>query len=219
MARRFSIIGPSHDFAVAVNGEEITPDDRGYHAKLQYIWTYGDQPSVISHGTRLLEHEDRERELTVSEGSQLTVDGWVGTVHESGQLSDEYGENLNRIAIFVRGKMAQEDLLADFAERGIYASYLIGELRVDGLDTTTGFEADYDEDAATSSRQQIVEDDPRYVALKQFVQGELKHIQNRWSELRVGAGARAALQIPAVKDWIESLPRDFARKAKRWLER
>ena len=217
LARRFSIIGPSHDFAVAVNGDEITPEDRGYHARVQYLWTYGDHPSVISLCTSLEEHEERKADFTVSDRSTLTVDGWIGTVHESGQLRDEYGENLNRIAIFVRGKMAQEDLLGDFAERGIYASYLIGELRVDGLDTTTGYEPDRDEDAATSSRQRIVEDDPRYVALKQFVGGELKHIQGRWSELRVDAGARTAMQIPAVKDWIESLPRELSEKAKRWL--
>ena len=217
LARRFSIIGPGHDFAVAVNGDQITPDDRGYHARLQYLWTYGDQSSIVSLCTSLEEHEKRAAEFTVVDGSTSTVDGWVGTVRESGQLSDEYGENLNRIAIFVRGKMAQEDLLGDFAERGIYASYLIGELRVDGLDTTTGYEPDRDEDAATSSRQRIVEDDPRYVALKRFVGGELKHIQGRWSELRVDAGARAAAQIPAVKDWIETLPRELSGKAKRWL--
>ena len=147
----------------------------------------------------------------------MTVDGWLGTVRESKQLRDEHGENLNRIAIFVRGKMAQEDLLGDFAERGIYASYLIGELRVDGLDTATGLESDHDDDAAISSRQRIVEDDSRYVALKTFVAGELKFIQRCWSEWRVNAGAQKAMEIPEVKDWIESLPGEFPKKARRWL--
>ena len=217
LARRFSIIGPSHDFSVVVNRSDISPEDRGYHRNLQYIWTYGDQSSIAPLCPNLDDSEQRAHEFMLSDGSALTVDGWLGTVRESGQLRDEYGDNLNRIAIFVRGKMAQEDLLGDFAERGIYASYLIGELRVDGLDTATAAESDSDEDSATSSRQRIVEDDPRYVALKDFVGAELKHIQSRWSELRVDAGARAAVQIPAVKDWIESLPREMAGKAKRWL--
>ena len=217
LARRFSIIGPSHDFSLTVNGDAITPEDRGYHRQLQYLWTYGDQSEVISRCGNLEESELRASKFPVPGGADLTVDGWLGTVRESGQLRDEHGENLNRIAIFVRGKMAQEDLLGDFTERGIYASYLIGELRVDGLDTATGEEPQPDEDSATSSRQRIVEDDPRYVALKEFVAGELKFIQQRWSDLRRDAGSRIAMEIPEVKEWADALPKEISGRAKSWL--
>jgi len=217
LARRFSIIGPSHDFSITVNGEAITPEDRGYHRQLQYLWTYGDQSEVVSRCRNLEKSELRTSGFPVLGLADLTVDGWLGTVRESGQLRDEHGENLNRIAIFVRGKMAQEDLLGDFTERGIYASYLIGELRVDGLDTATGEEPEPDEDAATSSRQRIVEDDPRYVALKGFVAGELKLIQQRWSDLRRDAGSRIAMEIPEVKEWADTLPKEISGRAKSWL--
>ena len=219
LARRFSIIGPAHGFAISVDGDEVTPEDRGYHDRLQYIWTYGDQSSLVSLCRNLDESEQRPPTFKVSDDLTLAIDGWIGTVRESGQLRDEYGENLNRIAIFIRGKMAQDDLLGDFTERGLYASYLIGELRVDGLDTATGLEPDRDEDSATSSRQRIVEDDPRYVALKDFVGVELKFLQQRWSELRVEAGSRLAMQIPEVRAWVESLPREFSKKAKHWIGR
>lgn len=217
LARRFSIIGPSHNFSITVNGDEITPEDRGYHDQLQYLWMYGDQPSILSRCRNLDESESRKPRFEVSEEADLAADGWLGTVRESGQLRDEHGENLNRIAIYVRGKMAQEDLLSDFTERGLYASYLIGELRVDGLDTATGKDGELDEDSATSSRQQIVEDDPRYVALKKFVAGELKFIQKRWSDLRRDAGSRIAMEIPEVKEWADALPRDISSRAKSWL--
>ena len=217
LARRFSIIGPGHDFSITVNGDEITPEDRGYHDRLQYLWMYGDQSSIVSRCGNLDESESRGSSFPVPGGADLTVDGWLGTVQESGQLRDEHGENLNRIAIYVRGKMAQEDLLGDFTERGIYASYLIGELRVDGLDTATGREREPDEDSATSSRQRIVEDDPRYVALKEFVAGELKFIQQRWSDLRRDAGSRIAMEIPEVKEWADGLPREISGRAKSWL--
>ena len=211
LARRFSIIGPSYDFLISVNGSEITPADRGYYNRLQYIWTYGDQKPIVQLCNKLVHEEHRSNTLHVSNVKTLTVEGWLGTVQESKNLRDEHGENLNRIAIFVRGKMAQEDLLSEFAERGVYASYLIGELRVDGLDV------DNDEDAATSSRQRIVEDDERYVALKKFMATELKHIQNEWSNLRIKAGAKKALEIPAVKEWIEILPGEYRRRAQNWL--
>ena len=217
LARRFSIIGPSHDFSITVNGDEITPEDRGYHDRLQYLWMYGDQSSTVSRCGNLDENESRGPSFPVPGVAELTVDGWLGTVQESGQLRDEHGENLNRIAIYVRGKMAQEDLLGDFTERGIYASYLIGELRVDGLDTATGDEPEPDEDSATSSRQRIVEDDPRYVALKGFVAGELKFIQQRWSALRRDAGSRIAMEIPEVKEWADGLPKEISSRAKSWL--
>lgn len=211
LARRFSIIGSAHDFSVLVNGEQVTPEDRGYHDRLQYIWTYGDQSEVTNRCVNIEEVEERQHTVAVPEGPNLEISGWLGTVRESRHLQDENGENLNRIAIFVRGKMAQEDMLGDFAERGVYASYLLGELRVDGLDTDDG------EDAATSSRQRIVEDDPRYVALRGLIGRELKYIQSSWSELRVEAGARKATEIPAVRSWIEQLPKQDSRRAKRWL--
>ena len=47
LARRFSIIGASHDFRIFVDGEEITPADRDYYDKVQYLWTYGSQDELV----------------------------------------------------------------------------------------------------------------------------------------------------------------------------
>ena len=212
IARRFSIIGGNEGFDVYVDGTKITPADRNYYSKLQYLWTYGDQSEVENLCLNLSRKPESRTNVVESKG--LTISGWLGTVHESGQLRDEEsGDNLNRAAIFVRGKMAQEDILDDFSERGVYASYLIGELRVDGLDE------DDKEDAATSSRQHLVEDDPRYVKLKEVIGDELKHIQNRWSEWRTDDGARKALEIPELTDWVEKLPKAQKNSAKTWLGR
>jgi len=176
VARRFSILGPAYDFRVFIDGGEVVPADRGYYDKLQYLWTYGDSDDVRSLCTSTEHDEDR---TDMARNTGITVSGWLGTVAESKQLKDEDGDNLNRIAIFMRGKMAQENMLDDFSERGVYATYLIGELRFDGLDTYDGGETILDDDAATSSRQRIVEDDPRYQQLRRFLGAELKHIQNQ----------------------------------------
>jgi hypothetical protein len=160
------------------------------------------------------QHFDRSEMLNQA---SIQMGGWLGTVSEVRHLKDEDGDNLNRIAIFVRGKMAQEDILSDFSERGVYASYLIGELRMDALDTYDGAGTERDEDAATSSRQRIVEDDPRYRELKKVIGIELKYIQNEWSRLRADEGANRALEIPAVKAWIESLKPKTREKARKWL--
>ena len=214
LARRFSTIGARHDFIVRVNGIEITPSDRGYLEKLQYIWTYGNQQDVLQACSDDIKSEDRTELLADCETS---FQGWLGTVTHSNQLKDEYGENLNRIPIFVRGKMAQENLLGDFCERGVYASYLIGELYVDELDKYDGLNSDKDEDATTSSRQSIVEDDSRYINIKKKIAQELKHIQKKWAELRSEEGSNKALEIPAINEWINKLSQKKKSQAIQWL--
>jgi hypothetical protein len=213
LARRFSVIGASEGFRVFIDDQEVTPADRNYYNKLQYLWTYGNQEAIERQSLQAQQFDRTE----ATKGFNLSITGWLGTVKEVKHLKDEEGENLNRIAIFVRGKMAQENILDDFAERGVYASYLIGELKVDGLDSYEGPGTKKDEDAATSSRQQLVEDDNRYLEIKQFLSTELKHIQNEWQKLRAEEGAEKALEIPAVKEWMNTLPRPTRVKAKKWL--
>ena len=211
VARRFSIIGPKHRFEVFVNNEKITPEDRGYHAKLQYLWTYGDID--IAERCENLSRAAEKRETPANEKG-IAITGWLGAVRESKQLKDaESEDNLNRIAIFVRGKMAQEDILGDFGERGVYATYLVGELQVER------FDEDNEDDAATSSRQSLVEDDPRYKALKKIIGLELKHIQNKWSEWRTDDGAKDAMKIPELDGWVSGLPASQRSGAKGWLGR
>lgn len=213
VARRFQVI-ESPEFRVFIDDVEVKVADREYYDKLQYLWTYGDQEDVVSRADAVEEHETRP---TSAAPGGVSVSGWLGTVKESQQLKDgEDGDNLNRIAIFVRGKMAQEDILDAFTERGVYASYLIGELRVDGLDTWLD-DTDRDEDAATSSRQSLVEGDPRYSDLKGFIATELKYIQNRWGNLRVDSGARKAMEIPEVSEWIQGLKPKTRDSAKKWI--
>ena len=60
LARRFSVIGPTHGFEVSVNDRVIAPSDRGYYDKLQYVWTYGDFSSL---GITL--HESRKFRIKV----------------------------------------------------------------------------------------------------------------------------------------------------------
>lgn len=218
IARRFAIIGPRYGFRIFVNGDEVSPADRDYYNKIQYLWTYGDQSEVVNLCKHDIQVFDRSRKVKVNDG-QISITGWLATVTHSRDLKDEEGENLNRIAVFIRGKMAQDDLLSDFPERGVYASYLIGELRVEGLDTYDGPETPKDEDAATSARQRIVEDDPRYQSLKLIVGSELKFIQNEWSRLRGEAGTKIAQEIPAVKRWIEELEGPARTRAREWLGR
>lgn len=214
LARRFSIIGLNDDFTVNINGVAITPSGREYFDKLQCLWTYGGKDKVNLDCPNVIWSEDRTSAVGKT---NIAFHGWLGTVGHCNQLKDDSGESLNRIAIFVRGKMAQEDILRDFAGRGVYSSYLVGEVHVDDLDQYDGAGSMLDEDAATSSRQKIVEDDPRYEEIKDVIGNELKHIQRSWAEQRSKEGTKDALEIPVINGWVNALPKHLKPRARRWL--
>lgn len=218
LARRFSIIGTEYNFTVRINENPVEITDRDYFHKLQYLWYYGEtsQKYIQFCNSQKLEHnEQRDRKIELENEGNIAVvshqvTGWIGTALGSGDLKD--GEdNLNKIVIMVRGKLAQEDILEDFTEGGLYTKYLIGEIHADFLDV------DNEEDIATSNRQEIIKDDPRYLALRDWVKGELRNIKGQWTNLRNEKGIEEARQIPAIDEWVKDLGPDKQKQAKSLL--
>ena len=220
LARRFSVIG-TDDFEVKINDKTVTIMDRGYFHKVQYLWYYGKKSEKYRNLCKLeqpnRDAEERTGMIKVKDENDFEpvsypVEGWIGTVHAAGDLSDKDGDdNLNKIVIMVRGKLAQEDILEDFTEGGLYTKYLIGEIHADFLDL------DDKNDIATSNRQEIIKDDPRYKALQAWVKEELKNIKNLWTARRNEEGERDARQIPAIDKWLNGLKGDRKRHARALL--
>lgn len=107
--------------------------------------------------------------------------------------------------------MAQEDILESFTEGGIYADYLIGEIKADFLDL------DDEEDIATSSRQKINEEDIRYRELQGHVYQILKKIQSVWTDYRKELNTKKAVENakivhPALEEWYLTLKTDTRKK-------
>ncbi|MYE87651.1 ATP-binding protein, partial [Candidatus Poribacteria bacterium] len=131
LARRFSIIG-NDDFTVRVDGSPIGITDRDYFHKIQFLWHYGDESEKYVDLCNNLENpEDGEkgdgtievRDEDNIENLMDSVTGWIGTVHKPNELTDrdeDVNENLNKIVIMVRGKLAQENILDDFRQSGFY---------------------------------------------------------------------------------------------------
>ena len=167
LARRFSIIGDGN-FKVCIDGTPIKITDRSYFDKLQYLWHYGHDSEKyvdLCNKSEKFEHDEkREGSIPYERKSQevtYPVRGWIGTVTTPSLLTDkDVKENLNKIVVMVRGKLAQEDILEDIREAGFYNKYLIGEIHADFLDDNDLL------DIATSNRQEIIKDDQRYVALR-----------------------------------------------------
>ena len=214
LARRFSVIGVNHRFEIELDGRPVTIDDRDYYDKLQYMWTFGERGREAQSAARNLDQWQSRPETFQSLHDTYTIGGWIGTARESGQLKElDNGESINKIVVMVRGKLAQEDILEEFGEAGIYSRYVLGEIHADFLDL------DDEEDIATTSRQRIIEDDPRYRALKAKLLEELKVIQREWTDLRNEGGREVAVQIPQISEWYGDLSADHKRAAEKLFGR
>ena len=210
IARRFSIIAEDN-FNVFVDGEPVKITDRDYFHKIQYLWHYGEDSEKYTELCNNLENpEHREKKdatIEVTDEDNIenltgSVKGWIGTVRKPKELTDtdeDINENLNKIVIMVRGKLAQENILDDFRQSGFYTKYLIGEIHADFLDM------DDLDDIATTSRQEIIKDSPRYEELKNWMKKELFHIRDQWDEWRSEKVKEQVYQIPAIKAWLDEL--------------
>lgn len=212
LARRFSILGSEFDFTIRVNGEEIDITDRDYFHKVQFLWTFGNDEYVeYCRDQKLKEHEHRP--ATTENGYE--VEGWIGTVEKPRDLVEDYpgegteADDLNKVSLMVRGKMAKPDLLEDFNDGRMYTKYLVGEIHADFLDY------DDEEDIATSNREDVVKDDERYQELLEFLRDELNHIANRWGYLRNEQGSEEARKSPVIDMWYESLSPDNREEAQK----
>ena len=226
LARRFSIIGPSHDFEVKIDGDPISHRDREFQNKLEFLWYFGDEGRAMSEAADSLRgkyelyaadatvevvreveavREDDGAIETRQEIERCQLSGWIGTVDRP----DTLGEANNAVVLLSRGKLVHEDILPEFKEAGIYADYVIGEINADFLDD------DEQDDIVTSGRQSVKEDDPRYRAVSDFVQKTLKKIKNQWTNLRLEKGKERALAYPTVRRWYERLGPDHKRTAER----
>ena len=209
LARRFNVVRNGDNFSVSVNGEDITRQDTGYYQNLEYVWGLGERGRDTISGAGGIRALDCDPRVEWA-GHTVNLDGWIGTMKKSGQLKDQdTGESINRIAVMIRGKVAQEDILERLGDAGVYSRYVVGEIYADFLDRSDG------EDIATTNRQQIMEDAPEYRALLESVGKILRHIGNKWTRLRNQDGERAALEIPQIKEWFGGLSPDHRDAAKK----
>lgn len=207
LARRFSVIGALHDFTITIDGRPITTDDRGDLPIVQFLWTMGEfQPEPASI-PKVLEQERLPHRFDAWD-DDWTVDGWIGTARLPKQLDSEDAGNLNGIVVFARGRLFHENILDKVNDGRLYTKYLTGQIEADFLDE------DDEPDIATSDRQRVQEDDPRYAQLLAFLRSRLTQVEKRWTEWRRKHEVDKAKETsPALVEWFESLPEGFRKSA------
>jgi hypothetical protein len=207
LARRFSVIGQSYDFKITIDGQAVSSADRGDLPMVQFLWSLSDSDIDLSSASQLLEQESLPNRLDAWD-SNWRVSGWIGTARSPKQLDSVDAGNLNGIVVFARGRLFHENILDKLNDGRLYTKYLTGQIEADFLDD------DDQPDIATSDRQRIQEDDPRYAHLVAFLKSSLAKVEKRWSEWRKKHEVDKAKETsPALAEWLDSLPEGYKKSA------
>lgn len=207
LARRFSVIGEVHGFKINLDGRPITSADRGDLPMVQFLWQLGDDTLDLTPATQLLEQESLPNRFDAWD-TDWKVSGWIGTARFPKQLDSEDAGNLNGIVVFARGRLFHENILDRLNDGRLYTKYLTGQIEADFLD------ADDAPDIATSDRQRVQEDDPRYGQLIAFLKSRLTQVEKRWTEWRKKHEVEKAKETsPALAEWLDTLPEGYKKSA------
>ena len=207
LARRFSVIGEVHGFKIDLDGRPITTADRGDLPMVQFLWQLGDDTLDLTPATQLLEQESLPNRFDAWD-TGWKVSGWIGTARFPKQLDSEDAGNLNGIVVFARGRLFHENILDRLNDGRLYTKYLTGQIEADFLD------ADDAPDIATSDRQRVQEDDPRYGQLIAFLKSRLTQVEKRWTEWRKKHEVEKAKETsPALAEWLDTLPEGYKKSA------
>lgn len=207
LARRFSVIGETNGFKITIDDQPITTADRGDLPMVQFLWNFEDYEPDLSSASQLLEQESLPNRFDAWDAG-WKVSGWIGTARFPKQLDSEEAGNLNGIVVFARGRLFHENILDKLNDGRLYTKYLTGQIEADFLD------ADDAPDIATSDRQRVQEDDPRYGQLIAFLKSSLVQVEKRWNEWRKKHEVEKAKETsPALAEWLDSLPEGYKKSA------
>lgn len=211
LARRFSIIGERHDFKVYINGNPVTSTDRGDLPKVQFLWKFENtelEESDIEHVLEKTTLPSRKE----SWDDEWNVTGWIGTAKRPKDLDSEDAGNLNGIVVFSRGRLFHENILEKLNDGRLYTKYITGQIEADFLDL------DDEPDIATSDRQRIQEDDPRYRELIDFLRESLNSVERKWNDWRKKYEVKKAVEhSPALAEWLNNMKGGFRESAEQMI--
>lgn len=210
LARRFSVIG-SDSFKVEVDGEEVKASHR--LGSIPFLFSLRDSESEE------LFDSETDTEIFPSPDSPPwdtswgQPSGWLGVVKERKDLTKP-GENLNNLPVLARGRLCIENLLDHLDDGRLITKYMSGQVVADFLDDN-----DHD-DIVTSNRQQVRENDERFIALVGYVRSLITKLDDeRNDRLDKETDKEITDHYPRVKKWLDDLKPGTKKEASRMLSR
>lgn len=140
------------------------------------ISTRGQKEKIHIKGTREFYGKIKEYELTGWIGIHSSIDSRTSKNNDDRYIKNQF-YNPNQIRVYVRNKLANENILSKLDLVGTYANYIEGEVSFDILDDN-----DFD-DIATSNRQEFSMIDSRVALLINLLRGIATQLLARRQEL------------------------------------
>lgn len=214
IARRFSVIGykssDGDSFDVKINRDPITHADRDDFKAVEFLWEFGDKPVIPDASCPQLNKRFLIPNQVLVTNQDWVVSGWLGAAPKPKSLQTDDSGLMNGLVVIARGRLIQENILDKLGFNMLLSNYLTGQIVADFLDVES------EDDIATSDRQRLMEDDDRYVALREFLRKSLLAIADDWTKFRNEArGKEAVDDSAALAEWLAGLPegqRDAARR-------
>jgi hypothetical protein len=171
----FSLIDP--EFTIRVNGEPISVNDLDSLAKsTEFVWKIGD------YSDDFLELCTNVKTWAAAPETKLAIIGYLATVEKPSNLNVRGSDSRATVDLFVNGRLRERNVLRHIPTQRIVESYLYGQIHFDAMEG--------DGDAPfTSSREGIVETDPNFSALIDYLKREaVPRVIDQWDEFRLARG-------------------------------
>ena len=217
LARRFSLPRKHYNFCVYNDGEAVDLSNHWYFDSLELVCTFG------GIGDDLWDFEGKEGITTANLDPVLEADdgpvgfsqmkedglrGWLGFVTNPSQLALRNGGGAG-VAIYMNGKIADDDAFRDSPKAEFASRYLVGEVHADFLGQ------DGLEDSVTSSRQGLDRTLDAVEKLLAALRKARSAAFNEWNRLRSSTGTKGLPSFMAESEeynrWMEDLPANLKR--------
>lgn len=171
---RFSLLDRS--FNIIVNDKEIRLEELSeLIGNTQLLWKINNP--IDPYINDLLEKQDtlkRKKNLSLE---KIAIKGFIASVEKPSMLKIRGSEEKVSIDLYVNGRLREKDILKHIPTARIVESYLYGQIHYNELDD--------DKDRFTSSREGVVSDDPKFLALLKEIEKLLKQIIEDWDIWRI----------------------------------
>ena len=175
MSFHFSVLGD--DFNIFVNDEIIGLNDlKDLTSATQFVWLInGYEDDYVKEFSAL---SSRPKPVT----TKLDISGFIATVNKPRDLKISGTDERATLDLFVNGRLREKNIIRHIPTQRIVESYLYGQIHFDAMD-------DGSSDPFTSSREGVVEGDPYFNAMLDYLKRDLiPKVIDDWDKLRLRKG-------------------------------
>lgn len=181
IAKRFStkFFNGDYDFNLIVNYDEINNvvlREHFFYSKIEYVYYFGVDVEYLKTLFPNVNHKnfiDKNNEYFKKHAT-----GWIGTVDKPTDLRTEDQISVSGVAVYINGKIADENIFKHNVDGRVPNAYLIGEVDLHNWDS------EHDSDPVLSSREGLNHEIQGIKVLKDELSKIRNELLDNWNEMR-----------------------------------